>query len=96
MNSWHRSNEISLPDKGKNLHQPNYGKHNRYCLQTHKKYEKAVKKKNLGEYHDLHVQTDTLLLADIFENVPNKCLELFALNPASFFIRTRINMTSMF
>ena len=23
--------------------------------------------KHLGEYHDLHVQSDTLLLADVFE-----------------------------
>ena len=32
--------------------------------------------KNLGEYHDLYVQGDTLLLADVFENFQNMCFEI--------------------
>ena len=31
---------------------------------------------NLEEYHDLYVQSDTLLLADVFENVRNMCLQI--------------------
>ena len=45
---------------------------------------KIFKLNNLGEYHDLYVQSDTLLLADIFENFRNKCLEVYELDPAHF------------
>ena len=37
---------------------------------------------NLGEYHDLYIQSDTFLLADVFENFRNKCLEAYELDPA--------------
>ena len=39
---------------------------------------------NLGEYHNLYVQSETLLLADVFENFRNKCLEVYKLDPAHF------------
>ena len=39
---------------------------------------------NLGDYHDLYVRSDTLLLADIFENFRQSCLENYELNPAHF------------
>ena len=41
-----------------------------------KKVCKDFEIKKLGEYHDLHVQIDTLLLADMFENSRNMCLEI--------------------
>ena len=40
--------------------------------------------KNLGEYHDLYVQCDTFLLADVFENFRNKCIKVYRLGPAHF------------
>ena len=40
--------------------------------------------KKSGEYHDLYVQSDTLLLVDVFENVRNMCLKISELDPAKF------------
>ena len=40
--------------------------------------------KKLGDYHDLYVQSDTLLLADVFENFRNNCIDIYELVPAHF------------
>ena len=37
------------------------------------------------EYHDLHVQISTSLLADLLENFQYMCLEISELNPTHFF-----------
>ena len=37
-----------------------------------------------GEYHGLYAQSDTLLLADVFENISSTCLEIYELNLAKF------------
>ena len=41
--------------------------------------------KNLGEYHGLYVQSDTLLSAYVFENFRNMCIEIYRLDPAKLF-----------
>ena len=45
---------------------------------------------SLRQYYDLHVQGDTLLLADIFESFRNKCLDIYELYPADFLSATRL------
>ena len=40
--------------------------------------------KHLGEYQDLYVKSDTLLLADLFDNFQNMCLEIYQLDFARF------------
>ena len=42
------------------------------------------KTKSLGEHLDLYVQGDTLLLADLFENFRNKCIQIYELDPDYF------------
>ena len=39
---------------------------------------------NRGEYYDLYVQSDTLLLEDVLENFRKKCLEIYELDPIYF------------
>ena len=65
MGSWERFDEISLPDKRAFYNELNFEDI------TDKDYIHAQKIKNLNEYHDLYVQRDTLLLANVFENFRN-------------------------
>ena len=79
MDSWERFDEILLPDK-----EGFYSELNLEDI-TDKDYEHVQKvwevfgMTNLGEYHDLYVQSDTLLLADVFENFRDKCIEIYEL-----------------
>ena len=43
--------------------------------------------RNLGDYHDLYVQTDTSLLADVYGKFRDKCIEIYGLDP-SYFLST--------
>jgi hypothetical protein len=45
----------------------------------------AFNVKTMGEYADLYLKTDILLLADVFENFRNSCLDVYGLDPAHYF-----------
>ena len=50
-----------------------------------KRVYKHFKIKNLGEFHDSNVQSNTLLLPDVFENFRNIGLKKYELDPAKIF-----------
>ena len=54
-----------------------------------KSMEKEFEIKNLGQYHDLYLISDILILADVFENFRKMCLEIHELDPAKFLLGCR-------
>ena len=51
--------------------------------------------KNMGEYHDLYLKSDILLLADVFENFRKTCLQYYKLDPCHYFPSPGLSWDSM-
>ena len=51
--------------------------------------------KNMGEYHDLYLKSDILLLADVFENFRKTCLEYYKLDPCHYFTSPGLSWDAM-
>ena len=84
MDSWERFNEESLLDK-KAFYRKSYLKGITDKDYAHSQIVWEVFEiKNLGQYHDLYVQSNTLLLVDAFENFRDKYIEIYELQPAHF------------
>ena len=80
MDNWERFDETSLPSKESFYSNLNMENIEDIDYRHGNNIFKIFNLKNIEEYHDLYVQSDTLLLADVFE----KCLEVYELDPAHF------------
>ena len=84
MDNWERFNKMSLPSKESFYSNLNMENIDDIDYRHGNNIFKRFKLKNLGEYHDLYAQSDTLLLADVFENFRKTCLKVYELGPAHF------------
>ena len=70
------------------------------CI-SKEEYDRAIniwnvfKIKTLGEYHDLYLKTDVLLLADVFEKFIKTCLEYYKLDPCHYFSSPGLSWDAM-
>ena len=84
MDGWDKFNETSIPNK-ESFHSNLTMENNTETDYLHaNNVFKTFKLNNLGDSHDLYVQSDTLLLADVFENFRKACIKTYELDPAHF------------
>ena len=80
MDSWEKFNETSLPPKKYFYSELNLeGISDKDYLHAQKVLKEYCT--DIGDYHDLYAQTDTFLLADVFEKLSDKCIEIYGLDP---------------
>ena len=85
MDGWDKFEEKRLPSKDEF-----YSKLNMSGI-SEKDYQHACKVwnefglKNMGDYHDLYLETDVILLANVFESFRKVCLDNYGLDPAHFY-----------
>ena len=60
-----------------------------------KKMWNAFDIKIVGEYHDLYLKTDVLLLCDVFERIIDVCLEYYGLDPCHYFSAPGLSWDAM-
>ena len=84
MDNWERFDEKSFPDKESFYSSLNMENIDDIDYRHSNNVFKKFKLKNLGEYHDLYAQSNTLPLADVFENFRNMCIKVYELYPVHF------------
>ena len=84
MDNWEKFNETSLPENEDFYSHLNMEDSTDADYTHAKRVCEDFEIKNLEEYHELHVQSNTLLLADVFENLRNMRLQIYELDPAKF------------
>ena len=88
IDSWEKFNETVLPPKKAFYSNLNLADVSDEDYTYAQKVWDVFEIKNLGEYHDFYVQSDTLLLADVYENFRNMCFDKYELDPLYFVLAT--------
>ena len=84
MNDLEKFNETSLPEKEDFYSHVNKEDTIAADYVHTKRVFEDFEIKILGEHHDLYVQTNTLFLSDVFDNLRNMYLEIYELDPVKF------------
>ena len=84
VDTWEKFSEISLPSKEDFYSNLNMEDISDIDYRHANNVFKRFKLENLGDYHDVYVQSDTLLLADVFNNFRDMCIKEYELDPAHF------------
>ena len=84
IDDWEKFNEETLPKKEDFYSHLNMKDITDADYVHAKRVYKDFEIKNLVKYLDLYVQSDTLLLADVFENFRNMCINIYKLDSAKF------------
>ena len=82
MGNWERFDETLLPNKEAFYSNLNMEDIKDADYRHANKVFKEFKLKNVGKYHNLSVQSDTLLLADVFKDFRTMCIKVYELDPA--------------
>ena len=89
MDCWEKFDETTLPPKEDFYSNLNLEDSDEDYAHAQKVWD-VFAIKNLGEYHDLYDQSDTLLLEDVFENFRNICLGIYEPDPVYFVSAPRL------
>ena len=84
MNIWNKFNETNNPPFEKYYSRLNMSNISEEDYIYSQKIWSIFNIKNIGEYHDLYVKTDILLLADVFENFRKMCYNICELDPVKY------------
>ena len=95
MDSFEKFNQTELPNKDQ-LYSILNDQHITDDEYDHaKKVWKTFNIKTMGEYHDLYLVSDVLLLTDVFENFRKTCMQYYKLDPCHYFTSPGLSWDAM-
>ena len=85
VNSWNRFNETQLPPIDAFYSNLNMSSISEEGYQHAQRVWEEFGIRNLGDYHNLYLRTDVVLLANVYEAFRDTCLKHYKLDPVHFY-----------